>query len=45
MVLHLPYPEGGFGGTFNDVTKVLDHIRCEQIAKRVSGETPGGIFT
>lgn len=24
---------------------VLDHIRCELIAKRVSGETPGGIFT
>ncbi len=26
-------------------THVLDHIRCELIAKRVSGETPGGIFT
>ena len=24
---------------------VLDHIRCEQIAKRVSEETPGGVFT
>jgi hypothetical protein len=24
---------------------LLDHIRCELIAKRVSGETPGGIFT
>ncbi len=24
---------------------VLDHIRCEVIAKWVSGETPGGIFT
>jgi hypothetical protein len=24
---------------------VLDHIRCELIAKGVSGETPGGIFT
>ena len=24
---------------------MLDHIRCELIAKRVSGETPGGIFT
>ncbi len=24
---------------------VLDHIRCELIAKWVSGETPGGIFT
>ena len=25
--------------------QMLDHIRCELIAKRVSGETPGGIFT
>ena len=25
--------------------KLLDHIRCELIAKWVSGETPGGIFT
>ena len=24
---------------------VLDHIRCVLIAERVSGETPGGIFT
>ena len=24
---------------------MLDHIRCELIAKWVSGETPGGIFT
>ena len=23
----------------------LDHIRCGLIAKRVSGETPGGLFT
>ena len=26
-------------------SSLLDHIRCELIAKRVSGETPGGIFT
>ncbi len=27
------------------VMVLLDHIRCELIAKWVSGETPGGIFT
>ena len=24
---------------------LLDHIRCKLISNRVSGETPGGIFT
>ena len=27
MVLHLPHTEGGFGVTFNDVTKMLHFIR------------------
>jgi hypothetical protein len=33
------------GFFYNRVVHVLDHIRCELIPKRVSGETPGGIFT
>jgi hypothetical protein len=40
---------GKVPGSMNCVEKefilVLDHIRCDLIAQRVSGETPGGIFT
>jgi hypothetical protein len=40
----------GFPGPCETVKRrsrvdLLDHIRCELIVKRVSGETPGGIFT
>jgi hypothetical protein len=43
MNADMPRCIGKSGHTLGCV--VLDHIRCELIAERVSGETPGGIFT